>query len=604
MANINKPNKILSGGESQKSRELINPIEFYKSKEECAKAIILHGLSGNTPESIPKYQELIDPIEYDIPTKIPKKSSITTDITNSNQGDFSEDSIGSGTELHIAELFVSNGKKDNAETIAEDKRIPVDISLQSKEEDMQTETPNIQHLEQTPADNIGFYPKPPEPESLPDKPTSVRHKDRTTPYDTAQKFIRLVCVIIISLKLYVYNGRYYEYCSRENVKPLLAEKCRVDYAKVGEPRFLNAVYEAIMAESSLVKNPEEINRRFCSFQNGALDLNTRLLLEHSPMYFITYGIQCNYEYGKCPNFERFISTAMYGNAGLIERVYQMIGYILSPDMNGKVFFLLQGCSGSGKSVLSDLLRSFFNREAVMPLDVHELSDRFAPSNLEGKVLCVSPDLPSGALDVKAVSKLKQLTGNDWISADVKYQDRVEFCCRAKFVLVTNHPFVTRQSDEAFMERVVAIPFLYAVPKEQQDPALLDKLKTERSAIAFKAMQAYYKLVQNKYRFAGSYQPNTAPVLYTQNSGNMTDLSSAIYGFAMNYLEADKEGIVFMEDTLKVFMKQYGIEITAQAFSSRFEDAVGQLFHAPKARKRKSGELNPKSCFTGIRFKQH
>lgn len=594
----NKLNKILFGGESSMQHELKEPIEFYNSKEECATAIILHGLTDNASGKLSQNQKLVDPILYDIPTGAAKNSSVIPDTIKPNQDNFGEENTNCKVEVDLTKQFMPP-KEENQEAVitAYCNTFDSNLILPQATQAITAKNPAQQYLSKKSSEKHNAY------RQIVPKIQSNQF-EKTTPYGTAQKIIETVPLHVFKQKLYIYNNCYYQYYPKEAALKVIAAMCREEYECAGRKHFLDEVYEVIIAEPNITKDSDEPNKKFLSFNNGVLDLTRRILLPHYSLYFITYGIQCNYEQGECPNFERFIYTAMYGNAGLIERVYQMIGYILSPDMNGKVFFLLQGCPHSGKSLLSELLRSFFNREAVMPLDVHELSDRFAPSNLEGKALCVSPDLPSGALDVKAVSKLKQLTGNDWISADVKYQDRVEFCCRAKFVLVTNHPFVTRQSDEAFMERVVAIPFLYAVPKEQQDPALLDKLKTERSAIAFKAMQAYYNLVQNKYRFAGSYQPNTAPVLYAQNSGNMTDLSSAIYGFAMNYLQADKEGIVFMEDALNVFMEQYGIEITAQAFSSRFEDAVGQLFHAPKARKRKSGEPNAKSCFAGIRFKQY
>nr|QGT51066.1 hypothetical protein Firmicute1046_1420 [uncultured Firmicutes bacterium] len=410
-------------------------------------------------------------------------------------------------------------------------------------------------------------------------------------------------LVNINENIFVYNNFYYKRVSTEELKRIIAKECREDYEEAGNARYLNNVIEALIAEEKLVITEKDVPCHIISFENGILDLKTRQLLPHSPRYIITYGIQCSYMDGQCPNFEQFIYTAMGGNAGLIERALQMIGYILSPDMNGKVFFVLQGCPHSGKSLLSELLRLFFNKEAAISLDVHELIERFSVSNLEGKTLWISPDLPSTSLDAKAVSKLKQLTGNDYISADVKYQNRKEFFCHAKFVLSTNHPFVTRQPDEAFMERIVAIPFLYSVPKEYQDHNLLEKMKAEMGAIAFKAIQAYCRLVGNKYQFAGNYQLNSAPVLYQQGSENMTDLSTATYSFMMSCFEEDKQGIVFIEDAHKAFMQQYCITVADTIFSRHFTDAAQQTFHVSKGRKRKSSGQNAQSCILGIRFKQ-
>lgn len=126
------------------------------------------------------------------------------------------------------------------------------------------------------------------------------------------------------------------------------------------------------------------------------------------------------------------------------RIYEFIGYVLSPDTNAKVFFVLQGVPNSGKSVLTTFLSGLFTENAVMTLDAHVFSDKYSISELVGKALCISPDLPAAPLDEKAVSKIKQITGNDIVSSNRKYESYVNFRCNAKIILVTNHPLITKR----------------------------------------------------------------------------------------------------------------------------------------------------------------
>lgn len=95
---------------------------------------------------------------------------------------------------------------------------------------------------------------------------------------------------------------------------------------------------------------------------------------------------------------------------------------------------------------------------VSRLNLHDLKQNFAPGDLEGKRLCISSDASSEALDPVATSLIKQATGGDVISADVKYKARIQFRCEAVFVLVTNHAVRTKDPDDAFFSKSGCDPF--------------------------------------------------------------------------------------------------------------------------------------------------
>lgn len=191
---------------------------------------------------------------------------------------------------------------------------------------------------------------------------------------------------------------------------------------------------------------------------------------------------------------------------MTQRIWQMLGVIFCPDRAAKAFFVLQGPSDTGKSLFTRFVEEFFTADMVSRLNLHDLKQNFAPGDLEGKRLCISSDASSEALDPVATSLIKQATGGDVISADVKYKARIQFRCEAVFVLVTNHAVRTKDPDDAFFRRAVAIPFRYAVSRSEQVPpeVLLKRLRQEMDVIASRAVETYRQLVQNRYLFAGDF----------------------------------------------------------------------------------------------------
>ena len=82
----------------------------------------------------------------------------------------------------------------------------------------------------------------------------------------------------------------------------------------------------------------------------------------------------------------------------------------------------------------------------------------------------------------------------------KYRDDALLERRIKFVFSSNHPLIIDGEDEALMKRIVYLPFNYAIPDDQQDPYLGEKIWAERDAIVTKALLYARKLVQGNYIF--------------------------------------------------------------------------------------------------------
>ena len=203
-----------------------------------------------------------------------------------------------------------------------------------------------------------------------------------------------------------------------------------------------------------------------------------------------------------PVADKFFSDIANGDLNIVERIYQMIGYILVPGNDAKAYFLLQGESNSGKSILGKFLEGYFPPELVTSLDISRLGGQYLPDALSTSCLNLSMDLPNGKMSDKSVAVLKMLTGDDIITHEVKYKDAKPYRNKCKFVFSTNFPLDMQIYDQAFLNRTVCIPFAKSIPYEKQDPKLLDKLNAERPNITVKALALYYVLRANNFRFSG------------------------------------------------------------------------------------------------------
>jgi len=434
---------------------------------------------------------------------------------------------------------------------------------------------------------------------------SMEDSERRSAGQMAERILKRLPFIVLGEDLLYYNGSYYEAVTEKDVIRLILTHFREEVRSFSKEMVRSIVY-FITVEPTIHVKDEDISQELLSFRNGVLDISTGEMHAHSPEYRTFYRIEADYlPYAQrldTPQFDRYLAMVTGGDPVLTERLWQSIGYILSPDRRGKALFLLQGVSNSGKSALTDLLHALFSDGAAISLGFHDLYERFAASEMVGKWLCTSNDMPAGALKAKAVGVLKELSGNDLVSVDVKYKSRAQFRCTSKLVMVTNHPLLLTTPDPAFTARIVTVPFRNSVPKEQWDIALLSKLLSERDGIATKAMAAYGRLRMNNYIFPGEYGIN-AITDRGNCGGEFADVPAMICEFVRSSYERCPGSAVFIEEAYGIFI-QTGCSVPLNSFSHHFAKYAEQLFGAVKKRKRGTGMINAQHCVIGIRLRQN
>ena len=435
---------------------------------------------------------------------------------------------------------------------------------------------------------------------------------KATAYDIMINFVNHVPMFTHKQEVYIYNNGSgaYEKRTQNEVERIIMARYRDFIREYGNGTLIEKVYKLLLKEPQIerdevpVSDPTKI-----AFVNCTLDLQTGYVSPHSPAYCVTFALNCdlaraNHQSEECPAFDKFLYDITGGDELLIQRIWEFVGYCLTQDTNAKVFFVLQGVPDSGKSLLCNLVMDYFPEDKVSSLNVHSLKEHFALDNLESVALCVSPDLPASALDPKSASSIKQLTGNDRVSAAVKYKRNTQFRFEGKLILATNYPLLTQEPDDAFMQRAVVIPFFHSIPKEKQDGSLLEHLKAEKAAIASKALEAYIRLRKNHYKFSGDYSINSS-LMFPDDLFGSSDITPFVYNFLKNFYEKDPNGMVAISSAYELFSQWVPNQFTEKMFSSAFQRFSEELYGAEHTRSYHSGEFrNARSSMKGIRLKAY
>ena len=192
-----------------------------------------------------------------------------------------------------------------------------------------------------------------------------------------------------------------------------------------------------------------------------------------------------------------VETAAQGDSGFEQRLLECLGVILT-GYPCKRFFVFEGPPDSGKSQLARFLREILGTTSCFAVnDIEQFHTRFLTGMLPGKLLCVCSDVSDKPLTPKAVGLIKQLTGDDLIFGERKYQDANVFANTAKLLFLTNFPLqiLGARPDPAFLKRMVKIPFHHSVPEEEQIPDLYRHFMCEAGGIIWKSLQSLEALIE-------------------------------------------------------------------------------------------------------------
>ncbi len=182
-----------------------------------------------------------------------------------------------------------------------------------------------------------------------------------------------------------------------------------------------------------------------------------------------------------------------------ELLYQIVGYAMLHRPTLRKAFFLVGPKRSGKSTFLKVVSGMLGKNQVSSVRFESLADRFGLSELPGKCLNVSPDLPAVNLGPKETSIIRSLISYENVSVEYKY--RTSFSVRIPVVLLCacNEMPVMDDKFAAMVDRIIPISFdAEFVQAENDDPDFAENLVRDQDAMTYlatKSMNAVLRVLE-------------------------------------------------------------------------------------------------------------
>lgn len=248
-----------------------------------------------------------------------------------------------------------------------------------------------------------------------------------------------------SKDLYIYTGKFYKYLSDFQLSQLI-QKFYIDNG--GAYYYTPAKAENIsktIKSSPMIKEVEfDSYNNLINLENGVFDLDKYQLLPHDKNQVFTYCLDVKYDEKDrdCPNFINFLQGIFTNDDGspdndTIENIFRLGGYLIYPQNKIEKIFIFLGGGENGKTMLIDILSSFFPDEFISSVALSTLSNENSQERtpLLKSRLNVSSEAKGDKVDD---GEIKKIASGQKISVARKFMDPVEIRSRTKLLVDSNH----------------------------------------------------------------------------------------------------------------------------------------------------------------------
>lgn len=264
-------------------------------------------------------------------------------------------------------------------------------------------------------------------------------------------------------------------------------KALVKHARASEAKNkIEAMLE--LAKSEVPVSPDELdaNPLLLKVPNGTVDLRTGELLPHRREDLITKMAGAEYKPdAPAPAWAAFLERVQPGEE-LREFIQRGTGYSATGDTSEQCMFINHGPSGAnGKTTFQEAAASALGDYAMRTPTEMLLAKRGGGvpndvARLKGARFVAASETEEGRR--LAESLVKDLTGQDTISARFMRAEWFDFKPTHKLWLSTNHKPEIRGTDNGIWRRIRLVPWAVTIPPAEQDRKLSAKLRAELSGV--------------------------------------------------------------------------------------------------------------------------
>lgn len=315
-----------------------------------------------------------------------------------------------------------------------------------------------------------------------------------------------------------YTGSFWKPISPEQIQQYAL---RAESAWITRRSRRTEIANFVLTESHRQRIPwRSIQEYEVPLANGVLDLRTSVIRPHRKEDYLEAVMPIPFIPGaKCPVLEKMLEYSWGADEDYRLKVMaaqEFFGYILMPHARYKKCLILYGEPDTGKSQLLAIARELVGADNCSAIGVKDMGDSRKLAPIKGKFLNSLGEISQSALIEDGGFKMLISTG-DAIQLDQKYEQAESYIPFAKHVFCGNTlPRVNDLTDASF-NRMLILQFSKIIPKNEQDPHLLDKLVAEAPGIINWAIEGAKRLFENEGRF--TVIPESVELLKTYKRAN-------------------------------------------------------------------------------------
>jgi putative DNA primase/helicase len=222
-----------------------------------------------------------------------------------------------------------------------------------------------------------------------------------------------------------------------------------------------------------------------NLENGTLDLQKFELRPHVKADYITKVCAVEYDpQATHLEFSKFIERIL-PDEPVRNFVQRWLGYCLTGNVDEQKFFIGHGVGANGKSQLVELFRKLLGDDYAMrsKFDTFRLGGHGETRNdlaaLKGmRLVTVSESGEDVPLDEALI---KDVTGNEAITARFLYHEFFQYVPEFKITLSTNHKPTVYGQDYAIWRRLCLVPFEVTIPEGEREGEIHKRLLRDEAA---------------------------------------------------------------------------------------------------------------------------
>ena len=303
------------------------------------------------------------------------------------------------------------------------------------------------------------------------------------------------CVTKDNKEIWMYNGNgFYEPIGSDFIDDRIQYHLQTDYNTYIRNTVIDWVTK--IADLQIDRNVFNANINLVNLRNGIYNLETKEFMEHNPKYYLSNQIPVIYNPDANINrIQQFLEEILYKDD--IPIIQELVGYLLTKKYTIHKAFMFSGEGSNGKSTLINLLKAFIGEANSTSISLQDLTyQRFSRAYLFNKLANFFPDLPDIA--IKDTGIFKALTGQDTITADVKFSKSIQFQNYAKLVFSTNKIPRAYDDSDAFYRRWILISFPNRFEGDNCNTKIIEEISTdeELSGLFNWGIKGLHRLLEN------------------------------------------------------------------------------------------------------------